>query len=119
MYETGDAPDYSRQGWLDIKHTMGYDFPNLPYYQDGDLKITESAAIIKYVCGKHNPKLLGRTLEETAHVEMLAGVIADLKGAVTKHCYMDGNVDAIINAAKNQLPPIVKYLGSKNFLVGD
>jgi hypothetical protein len=34
-YIPGDAPDHSRQDWLDAKFTLGLDFPNLPYYTDG------------------------------------------------------------------------------------
>lgn len=119
MYETGDAPDFSRQGWMDVKHTMGFDFPNLPYYIDGDFKITESGAIIKYVCAKHKPEMLGTSVEETAKVEMLNGVIGDLKSAVTRHCYATGDKAEIKKAADNQLAPIAKFLGSKSFLVGE
>ena len=119
MYETGDAPDFSREAWMAIKPTLGFDFPNLPYYIDGDLKITESGAIIRYVCAKYDAKLLGRTAEETANVEMLAGVIGDLKGAVTMPCYMSGDKGVIKQKVDGALPGIVKYLGAKDFLVGD
>ena len=30
----------------------------MPYYIDGELRLTESAAIIRYVCEKHQPALL-------------------------------------------------------------
>ena len=36
-YEQGDGPDFSRAEWLDKKFTLGMDFPNLPYFVDGDL----------------------------------------------------------------------------------
>ena len=119
MYETGDAPDFSRQDWLDIKPTLGFDFPNLPYYIDGDFKITESAAIIRYVANKYDPKLLGRTNEEKAHVDMINGPISDLKSAVIGQCYSTGDKEAIRAKVNAVLPAIVKYLGHKDFLVGD
>ena len=31
------------------KQSLGFDFPNLPYLIDGDLKISESSAIERYV----------------------------------------------------------------------
>ena len=30
----------------------------MPYYIDGELRLTESAAILRYVCEKHQPALL-------------------------------------------------------------
>ena len=35
------------------------DFPNLPYYLDGDVKISESHTILRYIAQKHNPEMLG------------------------------------------------------------
>ena len=66
MYEQGDAPDFNREPWLLVADKLGLDFPNLPYYIDGDFKLTESAAIIKYIAAKYDDKLLGRTSEEMA-----------------------------------------------------
>ena len=66
FYEQGDAPDFSRESWFSVKEKLGLDFPNLPYYIDGDFKLTESAAIIKYIAAKYDAKLLGRTTEEIA-----------------------------------------------------
>ncbi len=36
MYKTGPAPDYDRSEWTKVKFTLGLDFPNLPYYIDGN-----------------------------------------------------------------------------------
>ena len=119
-YEQGDAPDFSRAPWLDHKFTLGLDFPNLPYLVDGDLKITETFAIHKYLADKYQPDLLGKTAETRATVNQLAGVIYDLKMKVTMPCYMgDGTNDAAIGEMKNRLPPIVAFLGQKKFLAGD
>ncbi len=42
LYEQGDAPGFEIDSWLSEKHTLGMEFPNLPYFIDGDLKITET-----------------------------------------------------------------------------
>ena len=34
-YVTGEAPTYDKSCWFDIKYSLGFDFPNLPYYVDG------------------------------------------------------------------------------------
>ena len=103
---------------MDVKPTLGLDFPNLPYYIDGDLKFTESGAIMHYICAKHNPDLLGRDSAEVAMAEMASGIVGDLKGAVTGPCYMSGDKAAIKAAIDARLPAITKFLGVKNFLAG-
>jgi len=118
-YEQGDAPDFSRQIWLDEKFNLGLDFPNLPYFIDGDFKLTETVAIHKYVADKWNPELLGATPEEKARVNMVAGNIGSLKGAVTMPCYMQDQKQVCIDAIKNGLPPIVAFLGNNNFMAGN
>ncbi len=40
---------------------MDMDFPNLPYLIDDDLKISEAFAILRHLCRKHKPELLGVT----------------------------------------------------------
>ena len=47
--------------WMkEIKPNLGLDFPNLPYYIDGDLKLTQSLAIIRYLGKKNGPLLVCR-----------------------------------------------------------
>lgn len=60
--------------WVDNKFQLGLDFPNLPYFEHGDLKLTESKAIMHYICKKWNPRLLGVTAEEVAICEMVSNV---------------------------------------------
>jgi len=44
-YTNGPAPDYfDKSDWKPVKFTLGLDFPNIPYYIDGDLKITHNVA---------------------------------------------------------------------------
>ncbi len=30
-YEQGEGPEFSNDSWISVKHTLGLDFPNLPY----------------------------------------------------------------------------------------
>jgi hypothetical protein len=36
IYEIGPAPDFDKSDWLRVKFNIGLDFPNLPYYIDGN-----------------------------------------------------------------------------------
>ncbi len=45
-----DASYTDHNQWFgNDKQKLGFDFPNLPYLIDGDLKLTESSAIERYI----------------------------------------------------------------------
>ena len=39
LLSCGPAPDFDRSCWFDQKFKLGLDFPNLPYFIDGDIKV--------------------------------------------------------------------------------
>lgn len=86
-YSCGPAPDFDRSDWLKVKYTLGLDFPNLPYYIDGDVKLSQSVCIMRYIGMKHMPSLCGVTLEEKTRVDMLSDEIADFRRGFTGLCY--------------------------------
>lgn len=51
-------------------------FPNLPYFKDGDLTITQSGAILRYLGEKYN--FQPKTIQERARAEMLFGAMKDI-----------------------------------------
>ena len=118
LYEQGDGPEFSRETWNSVKPTLGLDFPNLPYLMDGDLKLTETNAIMKYLALKHGPQLLGGDPATAGKVEMLAGVVGDLKMSFTMGCYFKDDREELINTALPKVRSIVDFLGDKDFLVG-
>ncbi len=72
---------------------MPHMYPNLPYLIDGDVYLTETTAIMKYIAHKWKPSLLGLTSVEFANAEMLSHYVAVLKSLATQPCYstQDGN----------------------------
>lgn len=119
QYEQGDGPQYDRSQWLSVKDTLGLDFTNLPYLIDGEYRITEPNAIMKYIASKYGPELLGRDPAEEGYVEMISTQLAELKSAITAPCYTTGDRQGISNSLIEKIKPIVNYLGSKQFLMGD
>lgn len=64
-YEQGNAPRFSNSAWEYAKNTLDLDFPNLPYYIDEDVRITESLAIMKYIAVKYSPAtMLGKSVDD-------------------------------------------------------
>ena len=100
MYEVGPAPEFNRDCWFTIKPTLGFDFPNLPYFVDGEYKLTETAAIIKYIAHKWAKELLGTTSQEFANAEMLSEFAGKLKSAVTHPSYTGGSYGDSITCAQ-------------------
>ncbi|XP_052679113.1 glutathione S-transferase Y1-like [Crassostrea angulata] len=85
QYQQGVAPDFSRDAWLSVKNTLGLAFPNLPYYIDGDTKITQSNSILRYIGDKH--ALLGKTPKEKVDCDMMVENAMDFRNGVVRLCY--------------------------------
>ena len=77
------------------------------------MKVTEAMPIMKYIAYKYGPELLGATPAEIAQVEMVAGIISDLKGAITMPCYTTGDRVAITMNLLEKVKPLVVFLGDK------
>ena len=71
FYEQGDAPDFDRSCWLEKKDTIGLRFPNLPYFIDGETRLTDTGAIMKFIANKYGPELLGNSPAQIGQVEMV------------------------------------------------
>ena len=119
MYEQGDAPDFHKGQWDNVKDSLGLRFPSLPYLIDGHVKLTDANAIMRYLASKFGPYLLGDTPEEIGRIEMVSTQVTDLKGAVTMPCYTSGDREAITNNILVRVVPFVKFMGKNRFLTGN
>jgi glutathione S-transferase len=108
--------------WFGVKPSMTMlDFPNLPYFIDGDVTLSENLAICEYICAKWCPDLLGKDLEARGLVNMLAGVFADFRREFTGECYAfkpESSRTSAIEVLNKKLPSFYNYLGSSSFLTG-
>ncbi|CAF4366507.1 unnamed protein product [Rotaria sp. Silwood2] len=125
LYEQGDGPVYSKEEWLSEKEKLGLDFPNLPYLFDGDLKITQSKAILYYLGRKLN--LMGKTLNEEARLMMLCEEAHDLRMTLTGIFYGPGGTSKeerkkfAETTLSDHLKKFDNYFGKRStkFAVGD
>lgn len=76
------ATEGAADHWATHKFNLGLDFPNLPYYIDGDFKLTQSNAILKHVARKHG--FYGKSIEDQAKIDMLIDTSDDCKNAMIK-----------------------------------
>ena len=121
-YEQGDAPNFSIECWTSVKGNLGLDFPNIPYLIDPnhDVKITDTLAIMTYLCTQYAPELLGSTIEVRSETDMLYSHLKDAKQAVTGPCYVGHNKEKLGALASSKMAPIVTYLGEqKDYLCGE
>ena len=121
QYALGDGPEFSRKEWLDVKFDLGLDFPNLPYYIEGDLKLTESSAIIRYIADKNN--LLGKDPETRAWVKMLEDIILAWRGENGRAAYNpkfeELRAQLLKDVETKYIQKFLSILEKRQFLAGD
>ncbi|KAF7255499.1 hypothetical protein EG68_07847 [Paragonimus skrjabini miyazakii] len=107
------------QKWFEGKHSMGFEFPNLPYYIDGDFKLTETVAILRYIADQHGT--LGSNAKERAVISMLESAAVEMRANAAKVAYSKQPEEEKELVLKN-LPRILGYwsnfLSNKEFLMG-
>lgn len=84
-YVSGTDGNIQTSHWFSVKFKLGLDFPNLPYYIDGDTKLTERLAIMKYIGRKYN--LMPTNEKEIQKCEMSEGVVSDIALQFGMVCY--------------------------------
>ncbi|XP_069094449.1 glutathione S-transferase Mu 1-like [Pleurodeles waltl] len=120
QYVCGPGPDYDRSHWLKEKETLGLAFPNLPYLIDGDVKLTQSNAILRYIGRKHN--LCGESETEISRVDVLVSQVMDFRLGLANISY-NPNFESLKGPYLEQLPDKLKrfsqYLGERKWFAGE
>ncbi|KAK4020175.1 hypothetical protein OUZ56_002169 [Daphnia magna] len=114
------GPGYDKSCWFDVKYSLGLDFPNLPYYIDGDVKLTQSNAILRYIAGKHN--LIGTNDNERIRVDLMENEVGDFRNDWVRLCYSPNFDNLKGDYIKNlplKLSEFSKYLGDNKWLAGE
>jgi len=130
LKEGGDRADFTnwdRTEWTNVKATAefqdGFAFPNLPYLVDGDVKISQSTAMLKYIARKFD---IGQKLNDTEswRVDQAADQIVDVRGGFVGLCYGFRTPFAqretyCENTLKPQLKQLDRYMTGNNFVAGE
>ncbi|XP_068589232.1 glutathione S-transferase Mu 3-like [Cebidichthys violaceus] len=119
FYVCGEAPGYDKKCWFDVKDKLGMEFPNLPYLEDGDRKVVQSNAIMRYIAGKH--KLCGKGEDEKVRVAMMENQAMDFRNGFVRLCYSD--FDKLKPEYLKTLPGVLKqfsdFLGDRKWFAGE
>ncbi|GFY59207.1 glutathione S-transferase Mu 1 [Trichonephila inaurata madagascariensis] len=111
---------FDKDGWQKDKFALGLDFPNLPYYMEGDVKLTQSTAIIRYLARKHG--LDGTNDQHKLKVSLAEQQIVDLRWSLIRIAISSDFETAkaeFIKTIPNQMKLWEKFLGDSKFLTGD
>ncbi|CAK8679044.1 unnamed protein product [Clavelina lepadiformis] len=118
----GELPNVDRSDWLVVKFKLGLDFPNLPYLIDGDVKMTQQWAIMKYLARKYG-NLIPKTEEETRRCDMTQEDIRDLGSAFirlisTPGSFEDAKKNFLEETVPKHLEAFEKFLSDKDWMAG-
>ena len=123
LYEMGEGPEFSREEWLSVKETLGLELPNLPYFIDGEVKLTQTFAIAKYIANKYHKEYLGTTEAEKLAVWVMEGFYMDIKSIILSISYdphYNAHKRAIsVELITTQLTSLANHLHGKAFVAGE
>ncbi|XP_075189835.1 glutathione S-transferase Mu 4-like [Anomaloglossus baeobatrachus] len=119
-YVEGDDADNDKSQWLNEKEKLGLDFPNLPYLLDGDVKLTQSNTILRYIGNKHG--LCGNTEHEKTFISLFENEAMDFRMQIALISY-NPKFEELKGPYLEKLPTVLarysRFLGDKHWFVGN
>ncbi len=115
----------TREEWFEKdKPNMGpdFDFPNLPWMIDGDLKLWQSSAILKHV-GRKGGLFGSDSIQELAKQEAMFDTVHDMRFKFILFCYGKGDLEAdkpeYLENLNKVLALFESRLAARKWLTGD
>lgn len=115
----GPPPTFSKEEWFKLKPTLPLDFANLPYLYDGDVKISQSIAILRYLGRKYD--LWPSSESESIRVDLVEQQLVDWRGqggGVFYNPNFEQVKDQYINGLGEKVSALAKFLGANDYLAG-
>ncbi|CAG2105612.1 unnamed protein product, partial [Medioppia subpectinata] len=108
--------------WFQVKFTLGLDFPNVPYYMDGDVKITQSNAIMRHLARKHG--LVATDETGLTRQDVLEQQFMDISNGFTYGLMMSKGYDTekvkyLAETLPQQLDALSRFLGTRQWFTGN
>lgn len=122
FYEEPTDGNFLSAEWFKVKPTIEVDFPNLPYLFDGDIKMTQSLAILRHLGRKFN--LAPKTPAEQARSDVLEMEVLDWRNDGYKLWYgpsenFEKDRPEYETRTKNRMVQLSKFMGSGPYVLGD
>ena len=89
-HKCGPPPHYDKDEWMAEKAEIlaDFDFPNLPYYDDGeDNRLTHVMAIVQHLGRKHGLVPEAGNESEWADMDMVREQVLEMRDAVVAYVY--------------------------------
>ena len=114
-----------RSCWMDVKFKKGLDFPNLPYLLDGEMKLTQTNAILRYLGRKYD--LEGKTETDKGRVDMMLDNAMEFRNGFVGICYphhspnvkFEDKKEKYLQKLESKLEVFCKFLGNRPFFAAD
>ncbi|GAB6021451.1 Glutathione S-transferase, mu [Chamberlinius hualienensis] len=116
----GIQPNCDMSDWLKEKYSHNLDFPNLPYYFNDDVRLSQSGAILRYLARKYS--LDGKCEEEWRRIDLLQGQLVDLRFKFTDICRSSQFEKDKVDYFKQLLFDVKElstFLGERPYFAGD
>jgi len=109
--------------WSADKFNLGLDFPNVPYWVEGDIRLTESKAILRYLAKEKGGSKNAFPTDPVAvrQSDMLENVVVDAWTLLARVAYInsEGEIEHFKSQAPLKYEALSKFLGKKAFLLGE
>ncbi|CAG2119280.1 unnamed protein product, partial [Medioppia subpectinata] len=113
--------EYKGDWWAE-RDSLGMDFPNLPYYIDGDVKLSQSVAIMRHLGRKHG--LVATDETGLVRQDMLEQQLVDIRFAFVVHLCFSPDFETLkdkylADTLPQQLDALSRFLGTRQWFTGN
>ncbi|CAG2105507.1 unnamed protein product [Medioppia subpectinata] len=114
--------DFKSTWFGKVKFTLGLDFPNLPYYIDGDVKLTQSNAITRHLARKHG--LVATDETGLDRQDVLEQQLTDIRNQFFDLLFFNNNYETdkvkyLAETLPQLLDALSRFLGTRQWFTGN